>query len=168
MKKFILFFFAGVITTNAFALGADDEFTKMKMLVGKWTGSLEWSIDAEPEMLNLEYSIRSNGSAILEESNQGGVEMLTIFNVQNKTLQSTHYCGLKNRPVSYLVSTNNGVMSFKTDIAKSGIDKTKESFVISWTIGFIEGEANKFNYQYKVLNPDGSIVTRNAVMQRVM
>ena len=90
---------------------------------------LEWSTGDQPETLNLEYSIRSNGSAILEESNQAGVEMLTIFNVQNDKLQSTHYCGLRNKPVSYLVSSSNGTMYFKTDIDGSGIDKSKESLL---------------------------------------
>lgn len=94
--------------------------------------------------------------------------MLTIFNVQNDKLQSTHYCGLRNKPVSYLISSSNGVMKFKTDIEGSGIDISKESFVISWTIGLIEGEENKFNYEYKVHNPDGSVVTRTSVMQRMI
>ena len=168
MKKFILFILSMTIGANSYASTVDDDFAKMKTLVGKWTGTLEWSTGDKPETLNLDYSIRSNGSAILEESNQGGVEMLTIFNVQNDKLQSTHYCGLRNKPVSYLVSSSNGVMKFKTDIEGSGIDISKESFVISWTIGLIEGEENKFNYEYKVHNPDGSVVTRTAVMQRMI
>ena len=101
------------MVTNSFAYSVDDDFKKMKNLVGKWTGTLEWSTGDQPETLNLEYSIRSNGSAILEESNQGGVEMLTIFNVQNEKLQSTHYCGLRNNPISYLQSNSNGAMIFK-------------------------------------------------------
>jgi hypothetical protein len=168
MKKIILFIMSITIGVSSYASTVDDDFAKMKSLVGKWTGTLEWSTGDEPETLNLDYSIRSNGSAILEESNQGGVEMLTIFNVQNDKLQSTHYCGLRNKPVSYLVSSSSGIMSFKTDIDGSGIDKSKESFVISWAIGLIEGEKNKFNYEYKVHNPDGSIVTRTAVMKRVI
>lgn len=168
MKKFILLFISIATGVSSYASTIDDDFAKMKTLVGKWTGTLEWSTGDQPETLNLDYSIRSNGSAILEESNQAGVEMLTIFNVQNDKLQSTHYCGLRNKPVSYLVSSSDGIMYFKTDIDGSGIDKSKESFVISWTIGLIEGEKNKFNYEYKVHNPDGSIVTRTAVMQRVI
>lgn len=168
MKKLILIFVSLLMVTNSFAYSVDDDFKKMKNLVGKWTGTLEWSTGDQPETLNLEYSIRSNGSAILEESNQGGVEMLTIFNVQNEKLQSTHYCGLRNKPVSYLQSNSNGAMIFKTDIDKSGIDKSKESFVISWKISLDNDDKDKFYYEYKVHNPDGAIVTRTAVMKRVI
>ena len=156
------------ITTQAFAFDSNEDLNQLKKLVGKWRGSLEWSIDAAPEILNLEYSVRSNGSALLEESNQGGVEMLTIFNNQNGTLQSTHYCGLMNKPIAYLKSNKNNELIFETDIQKSGLNKEEESFVISWKIGFIKGDDTHFNYEYKVLNPDGSIVTRTALMEKVM
>ena len=164
--KSILFIF--LISSNAFALDSNDDMDQLKKLVGKWKGTLEWSTGAEPETLNLEYSVRSNGSALLEESNQGGVEMLTIFNNQNGALQSTHYCGLMNKPISYLKSSSNNELLFETDIEKSGLDKTKESFVISWKIGFIDGDQNRFNYQYKVHTPDGTIITRTAVMEKVI
>jgi hypothetical protein len=157
------------LSTYSFAntIAINDDLTLLKKLVGKWRGSLEWSIDAKPEMLNLEYSIRSNGSALLEESNQGGVEMLTIFNDQNGTLQSTHYCGLMNKPIAYLKSNKNNELVFETDVQKSGLNKEEEAFVLSWKIGFIKGDENHFNYEYKVLNPDGSIVTRTALMEKV-
>ena len=73
-----------------------------------------------------------------------------------------------NKPISYLKGSSNNELLFETDIQKSGLDKTKESFVISWTIGFIDGDPNKFNYQYKVHNPDGTIITRTAVMEKVI
>ena len=66
MKKLILIFVSLLMVTNSFAYSVDDDFKKMKNLVGKWTGTLEWSTGDQPETLNLEYSIRSNGSAILE------------------------------------------------------------------------------------------------------
>lgn len=154
--------------SQAFAYNSNEDLNQLKKLVGKWRGTLEWSIDAEPEILNLEYSIRSNGSALLEESNQGGVEMLTIFNNQNGILQSTHYCALMNKPIAYIKSNKNNEFVFETDIQKSGLNKEKESFVISWKIGLIEGDENHFNYEYKVSNPDGSIVTRTAIMEKVM
>ena len=46
--------------------------------------------NGESKPLNLEYSIRSNGSALVEESNEGGTEMMTIINLQNDKILSTH------------------------------------------------------------------------------
>jgi hypothetical protein len=73
-----------------------------------------------------------------------------------------------NKPVAYLKSNKNNELVFETDIQKSGLNKEKEAFVISWKIGFIKGDENHFNYEYKVLNPDGSIVTRTALMKKVI
>ena len=56
-------------------------FHDLKQLEGKWTGILNLS-NGESKSLNLEYSIRSNGSALVEESNEGGTEMMTIINLQ--------------------------------------------------------------------------------------
>ena len=66
-----------VLTMNANI--SSDDFDNLKKLEGKWMGMLERT-DGSSDMLNLEYSITSNGSALLEESNTGGIEMLTIFN----------------------------------------------------------------------------------------
>ena len=54
-----------------FATDDKDTFNQLKQLEGKWVGTINYSNrDAEP--INLQYSIRSNGSALLEESNEGG------------------------------------------------------------------------------------------------
>ena len=37
--------------------------------------------------------------------------------------------------------------------------------MISWKISLDNGDKDKFYYEYKVHNPDGSIVTRTAVMK---
>ena len=85
-----------------------DDFTMLKSLEGKWAGTLERT-NGSSDSFNVEYSITSNGSALMEESFTGGIEMLTIFNLQNDELLLTHYCGLKNRPVSRLKSSKDGV-----------------------------------------------------------
>ena len=97
-----------------------NDFEELKKLEGKWVGTLERSNDTTDDF-TLEFSITSNGSAILEESNTGGTEMLTIFNNHNNELLLTHYCGLQNKPVSILETTNNGKFTFQTDSKRSGL-----------------------------------------------
>ena len=98
MKKLFLFLFTAILTvTSSFGNNLSDDFEKLKSLEGKWQGTLERT-DGTSDNLVLNYSLTSNGSALLEESDTGGVEMLTIFNYQNEELLSTHYCALQNKP----------------------------------------------------------------------
>ena len=98
MKKifFGLFFttivvcFAGK-TSDPQPTPSADGFDMLKSLEGKWFGILKRDNGSE-DPFNLTYGISSNGSAILEESNTGGIEMLTIFNLHNDAILLTHYC----------------------------------------------------------------------------
>ena len=57
--------------TFAFVSGQNDTktFQDLKQLEGKWVGTLNLS-NGESKPINLHYSIRSNGSALVEESNE--------------------------------------------------------------------------------------------------
>ena len=135
MKKSTITFIVALISFNAFALTVDTDssFDELKKLEGKWVGTLERT-DGTSDSLILEYTITSAGSAILEESNTGGVEMLSIFNAHNEELLVTHYCGLQNKPVLPLKSYKNGTFKFETDAKRSGLENTKEAYVGSWLI----------------------------------
>ena len=127
-------------------------FQDLKQLEGKWTGILNLS-NGESKSLNLEYSIRSNGSALVEESNEGGTEMMTIINLQNDKILSTHYCGAKNRPVAELKSNKNGIIKFITNHKRSGLDMNNESFVGSWEFNIMPTDKDKFTYKYTSIGP---------------
>ena len=142
-----------------------DDFDKLKKLEGKWIGMLERT-DGTSDMLNLEYSITSNGSALLEESNTGGVEMLTIFNNHNDKLLATHYCGLQNKPILNLVDYANGSFKFKTDAKTSGLSSDKESFVDTWIIE-VTKDGQEMLYEYTVIGPDGTTMTATAKLKRM-
>jgi len=142
-----------------------DDFNNLKKLEGKWMGMLERT-DGTSDMLNLEYSITSNGSALLEESNTGGIEMLTIFNNHGDKLLATHYCGLQNKPILDLVSYKNGVFSFKTDTSKSGLKQDKEMYVDTWSISLNE-DGTEMDYTYTVVGPDGVAFTATAKLKRM-
>lgn len=164
MRKIVISLICLFITTVAFGININTEFEKLKTLEGKWTGTLERS-DGSSDFLNLEYSISSNGSALLEESNTGGIEMLSIFNAQNEELLVTHYCGLKNKPVAIFENEKNGIFYFKTDHSRSGLDSSKEAFVGYWKIHLIDD--TNLMYEYNVIGPKGEVFVAKAKMKRV-
>ena len=88
----------------------EEAFAGLMQLQGQWQGTLAKS-DGTSVILQLNYTSKSNGSALLEESSEDDVEMLNIFNVQEGTVVSTHYCGLMNKPVARLVSSEGGASS---------------------------------------------------------
>lgn len=155
---------------SPFALASEtvtaQAFTHLMQLEGQWQGQLDKS-DGTSVTLRLNYSARSNGSALLEESREDDVEMLNIFNMQQDTVVSTHYCGLMNKPVARLVSAEDGVIKFKTDAAESGLEEGKDEYVDTWTLSLMSEDENRFKYEYTVIRPDRSIVTASAVVSRI-
>ena len=103
----------------------------------------------------------------MEESFTGGIEMLTIFNLQNDELLLTHYCGLKNRPVSRLESSKDGVFEFTTDAELSNLSLAKDMFVTSWKIDTMPEDPNQAYYEYTVSGPKGVAFTATCNLTRV-
>ena len=165
MKK-IFFLMTLFLITNTFAADDKETFKQLKQLEGKWIGTLKDS-NGGSQTLNISYSIKSNGSALLEESNEGGTEMMTIFNLHNDKILSTHYCGAMNRPVSELQESNQGNINFITNQSKSGLDPNKEFFVGSWKFDLMPEDEDTFIYSYVILGTEGGDVTRTAEMKRV-
>ena len=166
MKKLILFLFTATLTvTSSFGNNFSEDFEKLKSLEGKWQGTLERT-DGTSDSFELNYSVTSNGSALLEESDTGGVEMLTIFNVQNNELLSTHYCALQTKPVSVLKSAAKGEFVFITDSKRSGLSTEKEAFVTSWKISLMPEDSNTIHYQYTVTGPEGVVFVATSVLKR--
>ncbi len=145
---------------------SDEVFDQLKSLAGEWSGTLHRST-GEEEAFKLTYSLRSNGSSILEESDTDGVPMLTIFNKQEESLLVTHYCALMNKPVAKLVSSADGVLSFTTDAARSGLQEGKDQYVKSWTLSLEPENSDQFTYEYTVINPDMTEWTAKAIVSRV-
>ena len=145
---------------------SDEVFDQLKSLAGEWSGTLHIST-GEEEALKLTYSLRSNGSSILEESDNDGVAMLTIFNKQEESLLLTHYCALMNKPVAKLVSSADGVLSFTTDAARSGLQEGNDEYVKSWTLSLEPENPDQFTYEYTVISPDMPEWTAKAIVSRV-
>ena len=156
-----------IILSFAFVRSQDDKraFQDLKQLEGKWVGTLNLS-DGSSKPINLNYSIRSNGSALVEESNEGGVEMMTIINLQKDKILSTHYCGGMNRPVAELQSNKMGIIKFLTNQKLSGLDEKKELFVGSWELNLLPNDSEKFIYKYTAVAPNGGF-TAIAEMNRI-
>jgi len=167
MKKSTFAFIVVLFSFNSFALSlnTDSSLDEIKKLEGKWVGTLERT-DGTSDPLILEYSITSGGSAVLEESNTGGVEMLSIFNAHNDELLITHYCALQNKPVLTLKSYKNGVFQFETDVKKSGLENSNEAHVGSWQIKLMP-DNKEMEYEYTVVSPKGIVFKASALLKRI-
>ena len=165
MKNFLLLITL-IFATSLSAKTDPNDLDALKELKGKWSGTLERT-NGTSDDFKLEYKITSNGSALLEESLTGEVEMLTIFNFQNNELLLTHYCALQNKPVSVLETNSNGKYTFKTDFERSGLTTKKDTFVTSWKIDLMPSDKNKMYYEYTVSGPEGEVFTATAVMTRI-
>ena len=152
--------------TESAAATTPNDFEELKKLEGKWAGTLERT-DGSSDELTLDYTVTSNGSALLEESDTGGTEMLSIFNFQNDQLLLTHYCGLQNKPISKLTANNNGLLSFATDSEMSGLTLEKDTYVTSWEINLTPDDGDKINYKYTVSGPDGEVFTASSTLSRI-
>ena len=151
---------------QANAASDPNDFEELKSLEGKWSGTLERT-DGSSDELTLDYTVTSNGSALVEESDTGGTEMLSIFNFQNDELLLTHYCGLQNKPISKLTGNNNGVLSFATDSEMSGLTLEKDTYVTSWEINLLPEDENQLMYKYTVSGPDGDVFTATSTLSRI-
>jgi hypothetical protein len=165
MKKIFCFLTLLLFSSIGMATSNTNPFEELKKLEGKWIGTIN-KTDGSSGSFNLNYSITSNGSALVEESNDSGIEMLTIFNFQNDQLVLTHYCGLMNKPVSILKSATNGTFYFETDQVRSGLDSSKEAFVGSWKIKVSE-DGQSMMYEFTVIGPEGELMTATAEMTKV-
>jgi len=152
------------VQTNA--VSDPNDFEELKKLEGKWAGTLERT-DGSSDELTLDYTVTSNGSALVEESDTGGTEMLSIFNFQNDELLLTHYCGLQNKPISKLTGSNDGVLSFITDSEMSGLALDKDTYVTSWEISLTPEDEDKIMYKYTVSGPDGEVFTATSALSRI-
>ena len=112
-------------------------------------------------------SLRSGGSSILEESDSDGNEMVSIYNTQGGSLLNTHYCILMNKPVGMLDSSTDGVLSFTTDVERSGLEEGKDEYVSSWRLNLDPANQNQFTYEYTVTKPDMTTFSAKAVVSRV-
>ena len=93
--------------------------------------------------------------------------MLNIFNVQEGTVVSTHYCGLMSKPVSKLVSSHGGVIKFKTDASESGLVEGADEYVDTWSLSLVPEDANQCKYECTVIRPDSTILYASAMVMRV-
>jgi len=73
------------------------EFESMKKLVGVWKGT--GSIPNKDKKVTVEYSVTSNGSAVVETLFPGKPdEMVTIYHDRKGKLSMVHFCAFGNQP----------------------------------------------------------------------
>ena len=166
MKNFIALTLFLVLSNLSYGEQPSNEFVQMQKVLGKWEGTLIRSAESDIP-ITLEYKLISNGCAIVEHSNEDGVEMMTTFIDDKGKLFATHYCGLGNQPRMSVSGRTKSSVSFMTDLGKSGLVASEDQFVNTWTFGDMETGTETFTYTYTVSNPDKTTETNQAVMRRV-
>ena len=114
------------------------EFSRMKSLVGSWTGTTD--IGQGPIDLTVQYKLLAGGS-VLEEKVFVGTpnEMTTMYYEKDGKLALTHYCMFGNRPGMLLHSSDEKTLRFNFD-KSCGINVQKESHMHSLTIRFDDAD----------------------------
>ena len=166
MKNLLLFAFAVCLSHPSFSAEKSNGFLQMQNVLGKWEGTLVRSAQ-EDIPITLEYKLISDGSALVEHSNENGVEMMTAFADQSGELLATHYCALGNQPKMSISGSTDSSISFTTDKKLSGLSASEESFVDTWTFSDLRKGSDRFTYTYTVSNPDKTIETNTAIMRRL-
>ncbi len=87
-------------SARALAADAASDLQRLRALVGRWHGTVEWSgARAEKGEMDAEYSLTGHGSAVVENLvSQGEVLMTSVYHLDGPTLRMTHYCGAGNQP----------------------------------------------------------------------
>ena len=109
------------------------EFTKLKSLVGTWTGKSKMHGD-KMENIKVVYSLTGGGSAVLERICPGTPgEMASVYHVEDGKLCMTHYCSLGNAPKMTFKGSTDNSLSFEMK-GKDGIASEKETHMHGLTI----------------------------------
>ena len=166
MKNFFLIAISFCFISLSHAAEKSSGFLQMQNVLGKWEGTLIRSAQ-EDIPISLEYKMISDGSAIVEHSNEDGIEMMTAFADQSGKLLATHYCALGNQPKMSVSDSTDSSISFSTNRKLSGLDPANDSFVDTWTFSDLKKGTDQFTYTYTVLNSDNTVETNSAVMRRI-
>ena len=79
------------------------DFQKLKELIGTWSGTHQ--MGEEVSEAQVEYTVTSNGSAIIEKLFPGTPhEMISVYHDKAGKLSMTHYCSFANQPQMDLTS----------------------------------------------------------------
>ena len=123
------------------------EFERLKALTGVWKGA-SFEDDGTKLDANVEYSVTSNGSVVVEKLFTGTPhEMISVYHDKNGKLSMTHYCAIGNQPEMDLVSSNEKEMKFDFSSSNS-IDPSKENHMHSLTLGFDGNDKLVQNWKY--------------------
>jgi hypothetical protein len=94
MKVLFRISFILVLVFTANTIFADENFDKLKTLVGEWEGKTPDGKDAY-----VKYELISNGTALQEKMGaHGEMEMVSIYHMNGTKLMMTHYCAMNNQP----------------------------------------------------------------------
>jgi hypothetical protein len=85
---------------RARAVDAASDFQRIRSLVGRWRGTVEWSgARTDRGEMDATYSETGHGTAVVENLVSDGETIMTsVYHRDGPTLRMTHYCGVGNQP----------------------------------------------------------------------
>ena len=173
MKK-ILIILLGIVTftvsVNAQSetlpeVKTSDAFKQLQGIIGKWKGKLTKDNDVVVS-IESEFSLTSNGSAIVERSFEDGSEVFTMYHDKNGQLTATHYCSLGNVPSFTLSKKDKYNLSFAFD-PLCGLKVGKDKFLNSLVWNYDPKKPNKLQSYSKLIDTDKSILSNTKKLTRV-
>ncbi len=112
------------------------EFERLKTLAGSWKGKHIES-DGKESDVNVEYSVSSNGSILVEKLAPGTPhEMISIYRDKKGKAAFTHYCAIGNQPEMDLISSSEKEMKFDFSPSNNLIDPAKDEHMHALTLNF--------------------------------
>lgn len=118
------------------AAPASKEFEALKKLAGRWEGKS--MMHGEEVPVTIVYSVTSGGTAILETMFPGTPhEMISVYTVNGKTVDLTHYCGAGNQPKLALKASDPKSVSFEMT-GTEGLHSAKEMHMHAMSLSFVD------------------------------
>ena len=172
MKRTIALFLACVCVCNVTwsaeelpVIKASPALNKLKKLDGDWEGKLRRST-GEVIDLKLSYKIISNGSVVVENAVEDGIEMITTYKDRFGKLTATHYCALGNQPMFNLSSMTETTLDFEFD-PLCGLKEGEHKYVKDWKVIHDPQKADVLVTEYVLINKDKSLQTSVATLKKV-
>ena len=143
---------------------ASKELEKIKTLVGKWHGKVDFGQGLTD--MDVQYRLIAGGTVVEERCFVGTPqEMVTMFYDKDGKLALTHYCIMGNRPAMVLKSADENSIKFAFD-ENCGINPSKEPHMHALTLRF--DDANTLTASCKAIINGTEMAEKPTTLKRVL
>jgi hypothetical protein len=128
-------------------------FRGLKGLAGHWKGKYQWSNNPLAKgIMNAEYSLTGNGTAVVEDLSEDGRKMMTsVYHMDGSGVRMTHFCAAGNQPRLLADSANSNTLSIEFRMLDiTNLSSPDAGHVYGLKMDFISG--NRLNLTYKFIS----------------